>query len=249
MDNHSSHFNFGMFLEALKNEIHIVALPPHASHIYQPLDVGVFRGMRNTFREILRKYLRTNRLQKVTKETFPAVLKQLWQELRPKWLEGGFRGAGLCPFDRNRIDKRKFLPSVGVTKVPTIRRCDRLQQVSSIAHAADAPSISFEAASVSGLPMIIVHQEKPMSPRTAMRSSIERCVLGPQRAAPEAVPKKRTKVQNFCGQVVTEKMAMEALAERERSRRKKKLSRRSKKRSAAEAVQLDDDSDAFLETF
>lgn len=154
LDNHGSHFDFKTFFEALKNDVHIVGIPPHASHVYQPLDVGVFKDLKIILRKILRKILRTNRLLNVTKEMFPGVLKQLWEQLRPSYLVSGFRGAGLCPFNPNEIDKRKFLPSVTVTKAPTVRRTHGSLQTSSASKA--APSISITSSSVSGLPMIVV---------------------------------------------------------------------------------------------
>lgn len=212
MDNHSSHFDFNTFRVALDNDIHIVGLPPHASHLYQPLDLATFKDMKIDWRKILQLYLRANRLEKVTKTIFPLLLKNLWQKLRPNYLVSGFRAAGLCPFNPDKIDRRKFLPSVTVTKVPTIR-----VEVQGASTAAEGPSAS-SAPSSSGLPVVSVRIQKP-TPKTAMRISIEKCILGPQQAATGSGSKKRSKLQH--GQVHTEDSAMKALQEREKSRLQK----------------------------
>lgn len=156
----------------------------------------------------MQRKLRETRLAKVTKQMFPGVLKQLWEQLRPSYLAGGFRGAGLCPFNPNRIDKRKFLPSVALTGAPTMQQHP-------------ATSVSVAASSASGLPVIVVRQETPLSPKSAMRCSVEKCILGPQNPSPLVSRNTRTKAQNFYGQVLTEETALAALAERERKRRRK----------------------------
>lgn len=71
---------------------------------------------------------------------------------------------------------------------------------------------------VIGLPAIAVRQEKSMFPKTAMQCSIEKCLLGQQKSALQAVSKKRIKVQNYFGEVLTEESAMETLAKREMER-------------------------------
>lgn len=210
MDNHTSHFDFNTFRIALDNDVHIVGLPSNGSHLYQPLDVGVFKDLKIEWRKILQHFLHMNRLQKVTKNIFPQLLNALWQKLRPSYLISGFRGTGLCPFNPNRIDPRKFLPSIAVTKIPTIRMSQRNSALT-----VDGPSSS-SAPTSSGIPIVSVRVQKP-TPKTAMRISIERAILGPQQQSTNASgSKKRSKLQS--GLVHTELSAMKALAEREKAR-------------------------------
>lgn len=220
MDNHGSHFDFNTFRAALDNDIHIVGSPPHATHLYQPLDVACFKDMRIDWRKILRLFLRSDRLAKVTKAVFPQLLKELWLRLRPSYLVNGFRGAGLCPFNRDQIDRNKFLPSVTVTKVPAIGQNSSSAALEGPSTSA-ATTFSAPASPSSGLPAISVRVQKP-TPKTAMRLSIEKCVLGPQQVTAANVRKTRSKVQNFYGQVHTEETALRALEEREKSRMQKK---------------------------
>ena len=41
--------------------------------------------------------------QKATKETFPSLIAQLWESLKPEHCKGGFRGAGLFPLSRQHV--------------------------------------------------------------------------------------------------------------------------------------------------
>jgi hypothetical protein len=42
MDGHSSHITGDMIALCMENDIGLLILPPHCSHLLQPLDVGVY---------------------------------------------------------------------------------------------------------------------------------------------------------------------------------------------------------------
>ena len=42
MDNHESHISIPLIELAIANNVCLLGLPPHTTHILQPLDVGVF---------------------------------------------------------------------------------------------------------------------------------------------------------------------------------------------------------------
>jgi len=46
MDGHSSHVTANVIAFCIKNAIDLLILPPHTSHILQPLDVGVFAPLK-----------------------------------------------------------------------------------------------------------------------------------------------------------------------------------------------------------
>ena len=69
---------YGTVKLAIKNQIIIICLPPHTSHALQPLDVGVFKGLKADWRRIL-IYVNV----------------------------GGFRGAGLWPFNSDAVSLEK----------------------------------------------------------------------------------------------------------------------------------------------
>jgi hypothetical protein len=46
MDGHSSHITTNVIAFCMRNAIDLLILPPHCSHILQPLDVGVFAPLK-----------------------------------------------------------------------------------------------------------------------------------------------------------------------------------------------------------
>jgi hypothetical protein len=49
MDNHESHLTLALVDQAKANNVELFCLPPHTTHIYQPLDVGMFRPLKAQF--------------------------------------------------------------------------------------------------------------------------------------------------------------------------------------------------------
>ena len=45
-DGHLSHISLELITAARQSDVHIIKLPPHTSHLLQPLDVSVFRGLK-----------------------------------------------------------------------------------------------------------------------------------------------------------------------------------------------------------
>ncbi len=52
MDGHASHLGLKVIQKARKNNIHLIAVPAHTTHITQTLDVGLFGPMKLQWRAI-----------------------------------------------------------------------------------------------------------------------------------------------------------------------------------------------------
>jgi hypothetical protein len=102
-DGHSSHITGNMISLCIDNNIDLLILPCHCSHLLQPLDVGVFGPMK--------KYhaFETDRLVRAGITRFQRVeWVTLYQRIRAKALSienirSGWRGAGLVPFCSGRV--------------------------------------------------------------------------------------------------------------------------------------------------
>ena len=55
-DGHHSHISLELIELARANNIHLLCLPPHSTHLLQPLDVGVFGPVKATWRKILKEH-------------------------------------------------------------------------------------------------------------------------------------------------------------------------------------------------
>jgi hypothetical protein len=113
-DGHSSHINTKVVDLALANNIELFCLPAHTSSILQPLDVGVFKGVKNSWRKCLRAYYDESRCSNVEKRTFPTILKRLVDSgaFSRTNAVSGFEECGIYPLNRAKITDDKLATSV-----------------------------------------------------------------------------------------------------------------------------------------
>ncbi|RKK28409.1 hypothetical protein BFJ65_g353 [Fusarium oxysporum f. sp. cepae] len=103
LDGHESHHSVEFEEYCKENKIITLCMPAHASHLLQPLDVGCFGPLKKAYgREIehLIRYFITH----ITKtEFFPAFHVAHQAAITESNIKGGFRGAGLAPFDPENV--------------------------------------------------------------------------------------------------------------------------------------------------
>ena len=87
-------------------QVILICLPPHTSHALQPLDVGVFKPMKDQWRLILKRWYRESKHKAVTNTVFPTLIKKLWDAAKPEWAMKGFSGAGIIPPDSSKPLKK-----------------------------------------------------------------------------------------------------------------------------------------------
>ena len=59
-DGHTSHISIEAIEHARANDIHLLCLPSHTTHLLQPLDVGVFKSLKANYSKECRKYIAAN---------------------------------------------------------------------------------------------------------------------------------------------------------------------------------------------
>ena len=110
-DGHASHLTYNTVKAAMDNDIILLCLPPNSSHDLQPLNVGVFRSAKRTWKKVLTKWYNQSKMLSVDKAVFPILLGQFWPKLKARNAVNGFRGAGLYPSDRRLVKRRMTLQS------------------------------------------------------------------------------------------------------------------------------------------
>ena len=55
-DGHASHLSIELIKYAKENDIHLLCLPSHYTHILPPLDVGVFKSFKASFSKACHQY-------------------------------------------------------------------------------------------------------------------------------------------------------------------------------------------------
>jgi DDE superfamily endonuclease/Tc5 transposase DNA-binding domain len=117
LDGHGSHVTGSFIMHCMNHRITLMRLPPHTSHVLEPLDVGLFGPLKtalskhqdNLFR------LQVARIRKV--EWLIAYVKARQTAFRPDNVFGGWRGAGLLP-----LNPKKVLRQLEPKTPPTSRK-------------------------------------------------------------------------------------------------------------------------------
>jgi hypothetical protein len=96
----------------MEENIHIIALPPHTTHLLQPLDKAVFGPLNRAYNEMCSEFLNENPLNQVNKWTFPGLFQKSWDmAVTSSNIKAGFKSCGIYPFDETVIPDRAFCPS------------------------------------------------------------------------------------------------------------------------------------------
>lgn len=112
IDGHSSHYEPETIRLAAKEGIIILCLPPHTTHVSQPLDISFFRPLKVYWSEGCHKYMQNNPGRTVTKYQFSALFSVAWYKaIKAENLVSGFRKAGIYPYNANAIRIPDLPPS------------------------------------------------------------------------------------------------------------------------------------------
>ena len=109
LDGHSSHYSPCSIRTAANEQIIIFALPPHTTHLSQPLDRGCFAPLKVAWRDVCHQYMADNPGKVVTRYNFSKLLSKAWMTaMTMANITSGFRVTGVYPVNRDAID----LPAV-----------------------------------------------------------------------------------------------------------------------------------------
>lgn len=116
-DGHLSHISIELIELALAHNVTLLKLPPHTSHILQPLDVSVFLSLKNKWDRILVDWVRHNVGKRMSKSDFSNLVGLAWKAC--DWyslLRSGFKHTGIydhghpSKVNRNAIPEKEFNP-------------------------------------------------------------------------------------------------------------------------------------------
>lgn len=104
MDNHATHYSEELKLVLKDARVIPIYLPPHCLHLMQPLDVGVFKPVKDHYRKLVARYFDRHATHVVPKDKFI----EFWigsRNLRmtKENISSGFRKSGLWPIDKQMV--------------------------------------------------------------------------------------------------------------------------------------------------
>ncbi|RYP40944.1 hypothetical protein DL769_011700 [Monosporascus sp. CRB-8-3] len=106
VDEHVTHESVQFQYECKINNVALIYLPPHSTHVSQPLDVGVFSPLKMAYRERTKGWQSYDTSAPRMKQRFlEAYAHAHGEAFTWKNIHSGFRHAGVWPLDVNKIVK------------------------------------------------------------------------------------------------------------------------------------------------
>ncbi|KAI1664796.1 DDE superfamily endonuclease [Pyrenophora tritici-repentis] len=103
IDGHKSHQSLEFQELCKENNIHTLCMPPHSSHLLQPLDVGCFSPLKRAYSREVESLMR-NHINHITKlEFLPAFKIAFDRAFTPANICSAFRGSGLVPLQPEAV--------------------------------------------------------------------------------------------------------------------------------------------------
>ena len=105
LDGHSSHYQPSFIQRAAKERVIIFCLPPHTTHLLQPLDQTCFSPLKGYWNEECQKYMSRNPGRVINRFNFSESFAEAWRKaMIPSTIVSGFRATGVYPFSRKAVD-------------------------------------------------------------------------------------------------------------------------------------------------
>ena len=103
LDGHESHLSVQFQEFCKEKDIITLCMPPHSSHILQPLDVGCFGPLKKAYGKQIENLVRV-RINHITKlEFLPAFHEAFKAAFSEQNIKSGFRATGLVPYDPENV--------------------------------------------------------------------------------------------------------------------------------------------------
>ncbi|CAG9950939.1 unnamed protein product [Clonostachys rosea f. rosea IK726] len=104
VDGHGSHATPEFMWECFQNNIFLLFLPAHTSHVLQPLDLGVFSALKAAYRRHLERLDEMLDSTTIGKANFlECYAKARKEALTAKNIKSGFRATGIYPLNRRKV--------------------------------------------------------------------------------------------------------------------------------------------------
>ncbi|KAJ6084345.1 hypothetical protein N7486_011145 [Penicillium sp. IBT 16267x] len=103
LDGHGSHLTADFDAFCKEHAIICLCMPPHTSHLLQPLDVGVFGPLKRAYGKLVEEMMAAGN-NHIDKEDFLSLYPPAREKVFTREnIRNGFAGAGLNPLDQDRV--------------------------------------------------------------------------------------------------------------------------------------------------
>ena len=103
LDGHGSHLTPQFDKACKENDIIAICMPPHSSHLLQPLDIGCFGPLKRAYGSLVDSKMRLG-FNHIDKLDFLRAYTEAHQEVfKPLNIQNSFAAAGISPFNQERV--------------------------------------------------------------------------------------------------------------------------------------------------
>jgi len=88
-DGHDSHISTDFIRHCIANDIVLLLLPPHSSHLLQSLDVGIFSSLKQAMESLLNRFYRTGITKMQKAEWFECFIPARTKTVNKSNIKGG----------------------------------------------------------------------------------------------------------------------------------------------------------------
>ncbi|KZT51130.1 CENP-B protein [Calocera cornea HHB12733] len=103
LDGHESHVNAEFNTYCKEHDIIPLCLPPHSSHLTQPLDISLFGPLKRAYSDKINNLVRGGVTHIKKDDFFPAFRAAFQVAFKEQNIKSGFRAAGLVPFNPDAV--------------------------------------------------------------------------------------------------------------------------------------------------
>jgi DDE superfamily endonuclease len=120
-DGHDSHIAASWIAHCMRNNIILMVLPPHSSHLTQPLDVGVFKPLKTLMASAIEPLVSTELHRILKAEWLSAFVEAHDGAFSIQNIQSGFCGTGIMPFNPSKVIDRVKPPTPTIQESIIIR--------------------------------------------------------------------------------------------------------------------------------
>ncbi|KAJ6258131.1 hypothetical protein Dda_7047 [Drechslerella dactyloides] len=99
LDGHSSHISVAFIDFCIENRIIALCLPPHSTHVLQPLDLGAFSPYKRAYSRMIDRFCRNGGTGLGKRDFVNIIPKARSEALTKRNMKAGYKQAGLVPWD------------------------------------------------------------------------------------------------------------------------------------------------------
>ena len=102
MDNHTSHLGTELIDYAISENIELLCLPAHSTHLLQPLDVGFYHMFKTNVSNMATSLGYTG-LKTIPRHKFPKLLHLALNKIAGSSISAAFSAVGIYPLDKSKV--------------------------------------------------------------------------------------------------------------------------------------------------